>query len=77
MFRTFMCPSSGEKSLYLRDTGICHSVWVAYGLLVGLKLQPADQTPPIQSDKYQCRIDTAIFLLMMGTWMPETCREEK
>jgi len=34
----------------------------------------ADQTPPIQSDKYQCRIDTTIFLLMMGTWMPETCK---
>ena len=40
-------------------------------------ISPADQTPPVQSDKYQCRIDTAIFLLMMGTWMPETCREEK
>ena len=24
------------------------------------KLQPADQTPPIQSDKYQYRIDTVI-----------------
>ena len=23
-------------------------------------LQPADQTPPIQSDKYKCRIDTVI-----------------
>ena len=41
-----------------------------------IKIQPADQTPPIQIDKYQCLIDTAIFLLMMGTWMPETCREE-
>jgi len=39
-------------------------------------LQPADQTPPTQSDKYQCRIDTAIFFSMMGTWMPETYREE-
>ena len=29
-------------------------------LLVRVKLQPADQTPPIQSDKYQCRIDTVI-----------------
>jgi hypothetical protein len=46
-------------------------------VLVGLKIQPADQTPPKQSDKYQCRIDTAIFPLIMGTWMPETCREEK
>ena len=24
-------------------------------------IQPADQTPPIQSDEYQCRIDTVIF----------------
>jgi hypothetical protein len=46
--------------MYLYDTGICHSVWVVSGLLVGVKLQPADQMPPIQSDEYQCRIDTAI-----------------
>ena len=38
MFRASMCPSSGEKLLYLCDTGICHSVCVASGLLVGLKL---------------------------------------
>jgi len=44
---------------------------VSFGLQVGVSIQPADQTPPIQSDKYQCRIDTAIFLLLMGTWMPE------
>jgi len=25
-----------------------------------VSIQPADQTPPIQSDKYQCRIDTVI-----------------
>ena len=31
---------------YLCDTGICHSAWVASG-----EIQPADQTPPIQSDK--------------------------
>ena len=33
------------------DIGNCHSVGVASGLLVGLKL----------SDKCQCRIDTVIF----------------
>jgi len=27
---------------------------------LGVSLQPADQTPPIQSDKYQCRINTVI-----------------
>jgi hypothetical protein len=42
-----------------------------------IEIQPADRSPPIQSDKYQCRKDTTIFLLMMGTWMPETCKEEK
>ena len=42
------------------------SVWSAGWI----EIQQADQTPPIQSDKYQCRIDTAIFLLMMSTWMP-------
>jgi len=26
-----------------------------------IDIQPADRSPPIQSDKYQCRIDTAIF----------------
>ena len=35
-----------RKLLYLCDTGICQSLWVASGLL-------ADQTPPIQSDKIQ------------------------
>jgi len=57
---TSPCAHHQEKLLYLCDTGICYSVWVASRLLVGVKLQPADQTPPIQSDKYQCRIDTVI-----------------
>ena len=38
-------------------------------LLVGVKLQSADQTPRIQSDKYQCRIDTVIFSL----WWAQGC----
>jgi hypothetical protein len=33
------------------------TLWVASGLLVGVKLQ----MPPIQSDNYQCRIDTVLF----------------
>ena len=60
MFRASVCPSSGERLLYLRDTGICHSV---------CSIQPADQTQTIQSDKYHCRQDTAIFLQMMNTWI--------
>ena len=51
-------PIIRRKLLHLCDTGICHCVWVGSDLLVGL---PADQTPPIQSDEYQCCIDTAIF----------------
>jgi len=35
MFRGSMCSSSGEK-LYLCDNGICHSLWVVSGLLIGL-----------------------------------------
>ena len=54
-------PIIRRKSLYLCDTGICHFVWVASGLLFGLNIQTADRTPPIQSDEYQCRRDTAIF----------------
>ena len=57
MFRATTCPSSGEITVPMRHWYL-HSVWVASGLLV--ELQPADQTPPTQSDKYQCRIDTAI-----------------
>jgi len=51
-------PIIRTKSLYLCDTGICHSGWVASGWI---EIQPADQTPPIQSDKYQCGIDTVIL----------------
>jgi hypothetical protein len=47
------CTHYQEKLLYLCDTGICHSVWVASGLMVGVKV-------PIQSYKYQCRLDTVI-----------------
>ena len=60
LFLFSICAHHQEKLLYLCDTGICYSVWVASGLLVGVSLQRADQTPPIQSDKYQCRIDTVI-----------------
>jgi len=32
-------------------------------------IQPADQTPPIQSDKCQCRIDAAVF----SWWWAHAC----
>ena len=43
-------PIIRRKLLYLCDTGICHSVCVVCGLLVGLSFNTT-------SDKYQCRID--------------------
>jgi hypothetical protein len=46
MFRANMCPSSGEITVSMRH-------WY-------LSLQPADQTAPIQSGKYQSRVDTVI-----------------
>jgi len=66
-------PIMRRKLLYLCDTeylSFCMgSVWSAGW--------PVDPTPHIQSDKYQCRKHITIFLLMTGTWMPKTCREEK
>ena len=63
-------PIIGRKLLYLCDAGICHSVWVASGLLVGLNsIQPAEQTPRVESDKYHCRIDIAIF----SRWWARGC----
>ena len=46
----------------------CQSVWVASGLLS--RRHPYRLTPPV-SHRY------SYFLLMMGKWMPETCREVK
>ena len=45
-FRANMCPSSGKITISKRH-------WY-------LSLQPADQTAPLQSGKYQCRINTVI-----------------
>ena len=59
MFRATMCPSSGEITVSMRHwyLSLCMGgVWSAGWI----SIQPADQTPPIQSDKYQCRIDTVI-----------------
>ena len=36
--RQVACAHHQEKLLYLYDTGVCHSVWLASGLLVGLEL---------------------------------------
>ena len=61
MFRTSMCPSSGEITVFMRHwyLSLCMGgVWSA-GCI---EIQPADQTPPNQNDKYQCRIETVISL---------------
>ena len=71
--RASMCSSSGENYCIYATLVFCHSVWMASGLLVGLKIQPADQTPPKQSDKIPVSHRYSNSLLMMGTWMHETC----
>jgi len=59
MFRATMRPSSVEIDVSMRHwyLSLCMGgVWSArWG-----SLQPVEKTPPIQSDKYQCRIDRAI-----------------
>ena len=52
MFRASMCPSSGEN--------YCIYETLIFVTMYGWRLS-ADQTPPIQCDKHQCRIDTVIF----------------
>ena len=60
VFWASLCPSSGEN--------YCICVTLVFVTLYGwhlvcwldFEIQPADQTPPIQSDKYQCRKDTVI-----------------
>ena len=77
MFRAAMCPSSGEL-LYQCDTSFM-SLWVddrpvCSSMLLHMLLHTRRSSP--QSDKARCRIDT-IILLMMGTWLRQTCREQK
>jgi len=48
---TSMCPSSGELTVSMRHWYFSRCM---RGCLSG------DQQPPIQSEKYQCRIDTVI-----------------
>ena len=49
-------------TLFMRHWQLSHcmgGVWFAGWIAVAI--QPADQMPPIQSDKYQCRMNTVIF----------------
>jgi len=64
MFRTSMCPSAGGNYciyatlLFFTLYGWRLVCWLDWNNWV--PIQPEDQTSPIQSDKYQCRIDTVI-----------------
>ena len=73
-------PIIRRKLLYLCDTDICHSVWLVSGLQVGLKLRlyPASR-PDATHTEWQILVSHRYsnFLLMMGTWISKTCREEK
>ena len=51
MFRTTMCPSSGEITVSMRHWHL--------SLCMG-GFWSAEQTPPIKSGKHQCRVDTVI-----------------
>jgi len=59
MFRGTMCPSSVDVTVSMRhwNLSLCMGGFWSAGWS---SLQPADQTPRIKCDKYQCRIDRAI-----------------
>ena len=68
MFRASMCPSSGENcSIYATRIFVTLYGWRLVCWFDAT--QPADQTPPIQNDKYQCRIDTATS----SSWWAHGC----
>jgi len=76
MFQAAMCPSSGELIVSMQ-----HLVYVTLcrwpsGMQVGMKCFIPTCVPDGHLHRVtytRCRIDT--ILLMMGTWLPETCRE--
>jgi len=64
-----LCAHHQEKLPYLSDNEIFHSVWAALwfaGWDESSHPNQQNRHPPIESEKYQCRIDTVV-LLMMGT----------
>ena len=54
--------------------GGCLVCWLGWDLLAVWCACLHTRQPSIQSENYQCRIDTDV-LLMMDTYLPETCRE--
>ena len=62
MFRASMCPSSGKNyCIYATLVSVTLYGWRLVCWLDLISIQLQDQTPPIQSDKYQCRIDIVIY----------------
>ena len=60
MFRATTCPLSGEN-YYISAALVFVTLYGWRPVCKLSSIQPADQSPPTQSDKYQCRIDTVIF----------------
>ena len=79
MFRASVCPSSGEKLLYLCETwylSLCmDGVWSA-GWIFNPTSRP-DATHTERQIPVSHKRRYSHFLLMMGAWMPETYTEQK
>ena len=76
MFRASKCPSSGENYC-ICATLICVTLYELC-LVCWLDFNPTSR-PDATHTEWQIPVSHRYsnFLLMLGTWMPETCREEK
>ena len=76
MFRASMCPSSGEN--YCICATLVFVTLYGWRLVCWLDFIPTNR-PDATHTEWQIPVTHRYsnFLLMMGTWMPETCREEK
>jgi len=71
MFRAVMCPSSGELILSIR-----HLVYVTlYKYHLVCRFAPPHQTIIYIEWHIPHVILIQLILLLIGTWLPETCRE--
>jgi hypothetical protein len=74
MFQATMCQSSGETSVFMRHLALVF----LYGWLSGMQ---GVNIPPCIPDSHPHRVTSAkccintLFLLMMGTYSPNTCRD--
>jgi len=77
MLQAAMCLSSGELFVWIQ-----HLVYVTlyrwpFGVLVWMKSKPAHQMVIYTEWHIPDVVLIQLILLMMGTWLPETCREYK